>query len=29
MVSPGLWLKTKPAGIDTGFGGIGGGGLAV
>lgn len=28
-LSPGLWLKTKPAGIDTGLGGMGGGGLAV
>lgn len=27
-LSPGLWLKTRPAGIATGFGGIGGGGLA-
>lgn len=28
-LSPGLWLKTRPAGIDTGLGGMGGGGLAV
>jgi hypothetical protein len=26
-LSPGLWLKTNPAGIDTGLGGMGGGGL--
>lgn len=26
-LSPGLWLKTSPAGIDIGLGGMGGGGL--
>lgn len=28
-LSPGLWLKTSPAGIDIGLGGMGGGGFAV
>lgn len=28
-LSPGLWLKTSPAGIVIGFGGMGGGGFAV